>query len=131
MKENNFFPSVIPLMLVYLNNNENRKSIKICKKTACLLLQSVNRFPQSHVWKDQNNLGQLPTNQSLASLPLEFLLYGSSIPLTLANDRDRIFPDSIVINTVSTRYVIRMSKNVKFIRGLLLDSIPIFRSIPA
>ena len=53
----------------------------------------------------------MPTNQSLHD-HLNSSLYGFLISLTPVSDQERISPGNIVINTISTRYVIRMSKNV-------------------
>lgn len=72
----------------------------------------INGFPLIHIWKDQNNLGEFPTNPSLLSDYLNSSLYGSLISFTPLGDQDRISPDNIVINSISTRHVIRMNKDV-------------------
>ena len=83
----------------------------MCKKLFCQLFLIINGFPHSHVWKDQTNLGEFLTNQSLP-YHLKFSLYGSLIPLTPMRDQNKISPDNIVVDTISTRHVVRISKNM-------------------
>ena len=75
------------------------------------IISNYKWIPQIYVWKDQNNLRELPQiSPSFVSLYL-FAVWVFNL-LTPLSDQDRIYQDNIVINTISTRHVIRMGKNV-------------------
>ena len=75
------------------------------------IISNYKWIPQIYVWKDQSNLRELPQiSPSFVSLYL-FAVWVFNL-LTPLSDQDRIYQDNIVINTISTRHVIRMGKNV-------------------